>query len=32
LPIYDIILPEVTYGASLDAYGRQKMHLEEEKL
>jgi len=30
--IYDIILPEVTYSASTDAYGRQKMLLEEEKL
>lgn len=32
LRIYDIILPEVTYSASFDAYGRQKIHLEEEKL
>jgi hypothetical protein len=32
LPIHKIIIPEITYAAKSDAYGRQKLEIEEEKL
>ena len=32
LPIYEVIIPEITHAASYDGYGRQKMSMEEEKL
>jgi hypothetical protein len=32
LPIYKIIIPEITYGARVDSFGQKKIEMEEDKL